>query len=116
MAKIETLEQYLATLDDTPAATVQAVIDAVQREFPDAALKMAWNVPQMQINGKYVMGISVARQHISISPWSNIAMNAYADRLAQYDPTENLFRVPVDWQVDAALLRDLIEMRLAEFE
>lgn len=114
MPKIDTLEQYLAGLDATTAATVQSVVDAVLAGHPDATVKIAWNVPQMQIGGKYVFGISAAKNHISLSPWSNIAMRAFADRLAAYDPTANLFRVPVDWQVDQELITHLVDARLAE--
>lgn len=114
MAKAETLEQYLAGLDGVRAATVQAVVDAILAGHPDATVKTAWNVPQVQIGGKYVFGIAAARNHISLSPWSNIAMREFADRLAQYDPTDNLFRVPVDWKVDSALITDLVDARLAE--
>lgn len=116
MPKVETLEQYLAGLDDTRAATVQAVVDAVQAGHPDAKVKIAWNVPQIQIDGKYVFGISAAKNHISLSPWSNIAMVALADRLAEYEPTANLFRVPVDWKVNQALITDLVDARLAELD
>lgn len=114
MPKIETLEQHLAGLGEPRASTVQAVIDAVQTGHPEATVKIAWNVPQIQIDGKYVMGISAAKNHISISPWSQIAMGLYAAELAQYEPTDNLFRVPVDWQVDATLITALVDARLDE--
>ena len=116
MARIDTLEQYLAVLDDTRAATVQAVVGAVLAGHPDATVKIAWNVPQIQIDGKYVFGISAAKNHISLSPWSQIAMEMHAERLAQYEPTSNLFRVPPDWQVDQQLITDLVDARLAELE
>lgn len=114
MVKAETLEHYLAGLDEARATTVQAVVDAVLAGHPDATVKIAWNVPQIQIDGKYVFGISAAKKHISLSPWSQIAMDMYAERLAQYEPTANLFRVPTDWQVDQRLITDLVDARLAE--
>lgn len=114
MANADTLAQYLEGLDDTRAKTVQAVVDVVLAGHPDATVKISWNVPQVQLGGKYVFGIAAAKNHISLSPWSNVAMQLFADRLAQYNPTDNLFRVPVDWQVDHALITDLVDVRLAE--
>lgn len=116
MAKAETLDQYLAGLDDVRAVTVQAIVDAVLAGHPDATVKIAWNVPQMQIDGKYVFGIAAAKNHISLSPWSNIAMATFSERLADYEPTANLFRVPADWQVDGQLITELVDARLAELE
>lgn len=114
MSKIESVEQYVAQLGEPRGSTVLAIIDVVQQAHPDAIVKIAWNVPQIQIGGKYVMGIAAAKNHVSISPWSQIAMQQHADRLAQYEPTDNLFRVPADWQVDEQLIRDLLDARLDE--
>lgn len=114
MARFTELGAYLASLPDAPAATVEACIEAVQAGHPDAVVKMAWNVPHLQIDGKYVIGFSAAKHHVSINPWSAGVMAQFSDRLAAYDPTEHLFRVPHDWSIDANLLNDLVDARLAE--
>jgi uncharacterized protein YdhG (YjbR/CyaY superfamily) len=60
------------------------------------------------------MGFSAAKRHLSIAPWSAEVMRRFAERLAPYEPTDNLFRVPIGWQPDAHLLAELVEARLAE--
>lgn len=114
MAKFENLDEYLASLDDTKAATLRRVLDAIAQNFPDSTVKLAWNTPQIQIAGQYVFGMSAAKNHLSLAPWSEATMASFADRLAPYETTKGLFKVPVDWDVDAELITDLIQARKAE--
>lgn len=109
-----TFDSYLASLPPAAAATMQSMVACVLDQFPELTLKMAWNVPQLQCGKQYVMGFSAAKKHLSVAPWSADVMRRFADRLQQYDPTDNLFRVPPDWQPDAELLGDLVRARLAE--
>lgn len=114
MSKFENLDAYFASLDDTKAATLRRVLDVIATNFPDSSVKLAWNTPQIQIEGKYVFGMSAAKNHLSLAPWSEAAMTTFADRLAPYETTKGLFKVPVDWDVDGALITDLIQARMAE--
>ena len=118
MAKPTNLDEYIASLA-TPDGnqrgdTVRAVVDAIQAEFPTATVKIAWNVPQIQIDGDYVFGISAAKGWLMLASWSDGFMERFAERLADFDVNKRTFRVPVDWTPDRALLRDLITDRLAE--
>ncbi|MEY4102032.1 MAG: hypothetical protein RIR88_166 [Actinomycetota bacterium] len=113
-SKIESLEDYLATLDAVRAGTVQRIVDAIVAEYPAATVKIAWNVPQMQIDGEYVFGIAAAKAHLTLASWNPDNLPLFADRLQGYVMNERTFRVPVDWQPDQALLRDIIADRLAQ--
>jgi uncharacterized protein YdhG (YjbR/CyaY superfamily) len=108
------VEDYLASLDSPKQQTLRSVLDGIQRDFPSAQPKIAWNVPQVQIEGKYVFGVSAAKAHLSLAPWSEAVMADFSTRLAGYETTKGLIRVPVDWDVDHELVRDMILARLAE--
>ena len=113
-SRFETVDDYLESLDEEKARTLRSVLDGIQRDFPSAQPKIAWNVPQVQIDGKYVFGVSASKNHLSLAPWSEAVMSDFADRLAGYETTKGLIRVPVDWNVDHELIRDMILARLAE--
>lgn len=114
MAKFESIEEYLGSLDETKATTMRRVLEAIAQAFPESTAKLAWNVPQIQIADNYVFGMSAAKNHISLAPWSESVMADFVTRLAPYETTKGLFKVPVDWDVDAQLIADLIEARMAE--
>lgn len=108
------IDEYFASIGEAQAGTIAAVIEVVQREHPDVEVKLAWNVPQLHLGRDYVMGLSCTVKHVSIAPWSKNVMAAFRSRLTEYDPTENLFRVPIDWAIDDELIRDIVDARLSE--
>lgn len=118
MAKPTTLDEYIATLETADGnqrgETVRAIVDVIQSEFPSATVKIAWNVPQIQIDGEYVFGISAAKGWLMLASWNPDSLPTFADRLAGYEVNQRTFRVPVDWTPDRELLRDLIIDRLEQ--
>lgn len=114
MGKIENVEQYLATLDPVRGGTVQAIIDSILSDFPEATVKIAWNVPQIQVEGEYVFGLSAAKNHLTLASWNPDSLPSFADRLKEYTVNKRTFLVPVDWTPDRALLRDMVLDRLQQ--
>lgn len=110
------VDEYVASLVEPQRSTVATVLHTIAELYPESTVKLAWNVPQVQIAGKYVFGIASYKQHIALAPWSEAAMAACADQLSHFTQTLALFRVPVDWQVDRELLRELIAIRLGELD
>ncbi len=68
----------------------------------------------LRVNGAYVVGLSVAKHHILINPFSADVLAALGDRLAGYDVNKRTFKVPLDWAIDKDLLRTMVQARLAE--
>jgi uncharacterized protein YdhG (YjbR/CyaY superfamily) len=116
MAKFNSVDEFIDSLGEPRAATVRAAIKAALAAAPDLGVKLAWNIPQVHRGKHYVMGFGPAKGHISIAAWSKDSMAKFADRLAMYDPTENMFRVPIDWKVDKALIVDMVKARLSELQ
>lgn len=116
VAKFQSVDDYLASLDPPKGDTLRSVIDVILDEFPDLECQLAWNVPQVHRGKEYVFGVSAATHHLSLSPWSAAVMAAFRERLeaAGYDVTKNLVKVPVDWDIDHDLIVDLVNARLDE--
>ena len=115
-AKFETVDQYLASLDETKRKTLTDLLDLITSEFPELESKIAWNVPMLRTQGKYVVGLAAYKDHLSFAPWSAAVIESFAERLSDYETTKNLFHVPVDWQIDRSLVCDLVSARLAELQ
>jgi uncharacterized protein YdhG (YjbR/CyaY superfamily) len=112
--RFRTPEDFFATLPPEAAATTTAIFAVVQKAHPALELVMAWNHPMLRVDGKYVLGLSVAKRHVLLNPFSADLINAFADRLAGYTTNKKTFAVPLDWEVDHRLLLDLVQARLAE--
>ncbi len=116
--RFNSIEEYLAALDATKASTLRAVIDFILAQFPELAVKLAWNVPQIHRDGQYVFGLSAAKNHLALAPWSTLVIDAYRERLeaAGYVVKQNLFQIPVDWEINGELVKELVQARLAELD
>jgi uncharacterized protein YdhG (YjbR/CyaY superfamily) len=114
--RFTSLNDYLASLDVVKATTLHAVVDAITGYFPNLTVKIAWNVPQVHRGKDYVFGMSAAKNHLTLAPWGTGTLEPFRARLADYVVNKATFQVPVDWNVDAYLLRDMVAARLAELD
>ena len=115
-SKYNSLEDYIASLEPVKASTVRSIIDFILGEFPELESKLAWNVPHIHRQGKYVAGIAAYKRHITFAPWSLRIMEDFKGRLGSYVVFNNCFQIPVDWEIDRELLKDLVRARLAELD
>jgi uncharacterized protein len=115
-SRFDALEDYLASLDATKAKTIRAVIESILTQFPELEVKISWNVPQIHRGEQYVFGVSALKSHLALAPWSARVIEGFRARLEKYVVRKNLFQIPVDWEIDAVLLKDLVSARLTELD
>ncbi len=115
-SKFQSVEEYLASQDPVKARTLKAIIDLILAQFPALESKISWNVPTIHRQGKYVAGVCAYKRHLTFSPWSPKIMEDFKARLAKFVVFKNCFQIPVDWDIDEALVKDLVRARLAELE
>ncbi len=115
-SRFNSVEDYLASLDPKKSRTIRAVIESILTQFPELEAKISWNVPQIHRDGQYVFGVSALKNHLGLAPWSARVNEDFRARLEKYVVRKNLFQIPVDWEIDAELLKDLVRARLAELD
>ena len=116
-ARFASVEDYLASLDPVKARTARAILDCILTAFPETEETIAWNVPQIKRGKEYVFGLSAAKEHLTLNPWSDEVLNDFRARLEKsFVVLKSTFHVPVDWDVDPALLSALVRARLAELD
>lgn len=106
--RYETVDDYLAEHDAVKRQTVHSILSVITEEFPDAEVVIAWNQPMVKLSGKYVFGLGVFAKHILIAPYDSEVIEQFRDRLSGYSLNKKTIKVPVDWDVDGPLLRDLV--------
>ena len=114
--KFNSVEEYLASLDATKKRTLRSVIDLILAQFPELESKISWNVPTIHRNGKYVVGVCAYKRHLTFAPWSPRVVAAFKGRLRKFVVWKNCFQIPVDWEIDRKLVKDLVRARLAELD
>lgn len=68
----------------------------------------------LRSDGKYVFGISAAKNHILMAPWSKDVIEKFTPKMKDLDVKKKTIGVPNDWEVDEKLLLAIVKARLAE--
>jgi len=116
--RYSSIDDYLAQQDPVKAQTLRAMLDLILAQHPGLESKVAWNVPTIHRQGKYVAGLAAYKKHLTFAPWSQQVMSDFKakGRLAGLVVFKNCFQIPIDWQIDGALIKDMVHARLAELE
>ena len=109
-------KEFFASIDPVAAKTAQEIFSAITTKYPDLELVIAWNQPMLRLDTQYVIGLSVAKNHITLNPFSGDVLESFTDKLSKYVVNKNTFQVPMDWKVDAVLLCALATARLKEIK
>ena len=116
--KIDDFAEYLDFQGPEKAKIIEAILDFCMKEFPGLSLKMAWNMPMLELDGKYVVRMAGYKNHISFSPWSSEIIEAFATEFESRGlvTVEKIFHIPLDWKIDYKLIRKLVAARIEELK
>jgi len=107
---------YFESIGSNHAGLIKAMISAIQKRNPRLQLVIAWNQPMLKLEKDYVIGFSAAKSHITVGPWGENVIEAFAEELTGYETNKKTFKVPLDWKVDKNLLTGLVTYRLNELK
>ncbi len=108
-------DAYLAALSADKRATLEKVRKAIRAAAPDATEGMSYGMPAF-ILGKPIAGYSASAQHCSYFPMSGAVTAALGNGLEAYEVSKGGFRFPIGKPPPAALIKKLVNARLAEIE
>jgi len=106
---------YFAKLGPAQAKTVRAIFKAAREKHPKLELVIAWNQPMLRSPaGPYVFGVSVAKNHITLNPFSGDVIREIKPHLSDYVVKKYTFQVPIGWRPNVKLINAMVRARLAE--
>ncbi len=114
--RFQSVEEYFASLDPAKGKTLRSVIHFILDQFPELESKIAWNVPVVHRQGKYVFGVSASKNHLTLAPWSPRVLDGFRKRLGKLIVKQKCFQVPVDWAIDTELVGAMIRAQLKEMD
>lgn len=106
-------DAYLAKLSADKRSTLEKVRKAIRAAAPDAEEGISYGVPAF-ILGKPIAGYSASAKHCSYFPMSGAITKALKAELEGYEISKGGFRFRIGKAPPAALIRKLVNARLAE--
>ncbi|MBX4148219.1 iron chaperone [Paenibacillus lautus] len=113
---MEVFAEYLAHIDNHEhRERTEEVLAWVTKKFPELMPKMAWNQPMFTDHGTFIIGFSIAKQHLAVAP-ERVVIQHFSDEIVQagYDHTKELVRIRWERPVDFSLLEKMIEFNIMD--
>ncbi|HOA15619.1 MAG TPA: iron chaperone [Bacillota bacterium] len=113
---MDAFRQYLEGIeDDKHRAVTREVLEWVGKRFPRLVPRVAWNQPMFTDHGTFIIGFSVAKEHLSVSPErAGIIRFEEEIKKAGHECSKMLFRFRFDKPIDYPLLEKVIEFNISE--
>ncbi|MEZ5145421.1 MAG: DUF1801 domain-containing protein [Acidimicrobiales bacterium] len=108
------IDEYLATIDDTPRATLEALRRTILELVPDAEQCVSYGLPAFRVHGKVVAGFGAFARHCSYLPHSGSVLPELRDQLEGYGGTKSSLHFPLDTPLPRPVVALLIEARLRQ--
>lgn len=113
---MDVFADYLASIDNPDhRERTKEVLSWISNKFPKLEPHIKWNTPMFSDHGTYIIGFSIAKQHLSVSP-EEVGMTHFANDIAQagYSATKGLFRIPWNKPINYELLEEMIEFNIRD--
>ena len=111
---IEEVDEYLRGLEEPKRNTLQTLRRTILEIVPDAEQVISYRVPAVRVGGKTVAGFAAFKNHLSYLPFSGSVIAQLPNELRDYATTKSSVHFPVDRPLPKALVKKLIDVRLAD--
>lgn len=112
-----TVDEYLEAAPEPHRTTLVRLRKMLASILPDATQGMSYGVPAFIVDGQTVAGYAYFKNHCGYYPHSGSVLNQVEEELLDgYDWERGTLRFPIDRLPEEALIRRLVELRLAMFE
>lgn len=100
-----TIREYISGQDEAVRSRLTAVYDAVRTAIPDAEERLSWGMPTFW-KGRNIIHFAPAKKHIGLYPGPE-AVEAFADRLKDYQTSKGAIRLPNDAELPLELISEI---------
>lgn len=108
------LDAYLSAIKEPERGTLETLRRTILEIIPEAEQVISYRVPAFRVSGVTVAGFAALKDHLSYLPFSGSVLGQLAEELDGYTMTKSSLHFPVDQPLPKALVKRLIEVRLAE--
>ena len=108
----ESVDAYLAGLEEPKRSTLEALRRSILAVVPDAEECISYGMPAFRVGGKVVAGFAAFKNHLAYLPHSGEVLAGLGDRLAGYECTKGSLHFPVDEPLPDDLVRSLVNAKL----
>jgi uncharacterized protein YdhG (YjbR/CyaY superfamily) len=114
LEKVETIDEYLATVKGEKRAALEKLRKAILSVVPKAVECISYRMPAFRVDGKVVAGFIATQKGCSYFPFSGTTLRTLASELKGYEMTKSSLHFDPKKPLPLQLVRKLIKARIAE--
>jgi uncharacterized protein YdhG (YjbR/CyaY superfamily) len=113
---LDEVDEYLARVPEPARSTLNKIRATIRSAVPPEATEgLSYGMPAFKYKGP-LLGYAAFPKHCGLYPMSVAVMDAFKNELKSFDTSKGTIRFPVDKPPPAALVKKLVNARLAEKE
>lgn len=101
----ETIEEYIREQPEQVQPPLRQLQETIQGAIPEAREKISWSMPTFW-KGRNLIQFAASRKHIGLYPGAE-AVEAFADRLTEYQTSKGTIRLPIDRPLPLELVAEI---------
>lgn len=101
----ETIEEYIREQPEQVRPLLRQLQETIQGAIPEAREKISWSMPTFW-KGRNLIQFAASRKHIGLYPGAE-AVEAFADRLTEYQTSKGTIRLPIDRPLPLELVAEI---------
>lgn len=108
---MEVFSEYLAQIENPQhRERTQEILEWVGDIFPTLEPRIAWNQPMFTDHGTFIVGFSLSKQHLAVSP-ELAGMEPFREKITSvgYGQSKMLFRIRWNEPISYPLLEEIIK-------
>ena len=113
MASPQSIDDYLARLDDDKRTALEKLRGAIRAAAPRAEECISYQMPAFRLDGRVLVWFGAASKHCAFYPGAS-PIAAHQAALKRYSTSKGTIRFAPDDPLPAALVRKLVKSRIAE--
>ena len=110
------IDAYLAPLDPTKRATLEAMRVSILEILPTATQEIYYAMPAFKVDGVALAGFAAFKNHLSYIPYSGQVIDKIADQLEPYSLgySQGVFKFAIEKPLPKEIIKLLILTRAAQ--
>ena len=114
MAKYASVDEYMAGLPDDRRVAMEQLRRTIRAAAPGATETIAYNMPALRLDGRFLVSYEAYKRHYSLFPWSDRMVAELGDDLRPYAVGKGTIRFPADDPIPLELVARIVAIRLEE--
>jgi uncharacterized protein YdhG (YjbR/CyaY superfamily) len=108
------VDDFFDSLDASTRSAFEHISDLVLEVVPAAEQRTSYGIAAFTYRLKPLLGFRVAKDHLSIFPFSSEVVEAVRERLAEFDVSKGTIRFAESRPLPDDVVRDIVRLRMRE--